>query len=45
MLPRYNRLARTVLRKISLVLPTIIVARRDTLNENVVVYKRTRSLF
>jgi hypothetical protein len=43
MLPRYSGLARIVLRRIRLASSTTIVARRDTSNENVVVYKRTRN--
>jgi hypothetical protein len=44
MLPRRNGLARIVLRKTSLVSPTITVVERDISNENVVVYERTGSL-
>jgi hypothetical protein len=42
--PRYNGLARIVLRKTNLVSPITIVVRRDTSNENVVVYEKTRNL-
>jgi hypothetical protein len=42
--PRRNGLARIVLRKTSLALPTTIVVGRDTLSENVIVRKGTRSL-
>jgi hypothetical protein len=42
--PRYNGLARMVLRKTNLALPITIVVRRDTLNENVAVYKKTGNL-
>jgi hypothetical protein len=45
MQPRLNRLARTILRKTSLALPTTIVVKRDTSSENVIVHVRTRSLF
>jgi hypothetical protein len=44
MLPRYNRLARIVLRRIRLASSTTIVARRDTSSGNVVAYTKTRSL-
>jgi hypothetical protein len=44
MLSRHSRLARIVPRRISLVSSITIVVRRDTLNRNVVVYRRTRNL-
>jgi hypothetical protein len=43
--PRRSGLARIVLRRIRLALSTTIVVRRDTLNENVIVYERTGNLF
>jgi hypothetical protein len=45
MQPRYSRLVKIMLRKTRLALPTIIIAKRDTLSENTIVYIRTRSLF
>jgi hypothetical protein len=42
--PKCNRLARIVLRKTSPASPITIIARRDTSNENVAAYTRTRSL-
>jgi hypothetical protein len=45
MLPRYNELARIVLRGTRLALFITIVARRDTSSRNVVAYIKTGSLF
>jgi hypothetical protein len=44
MLPRYNGLARMVLRRTRLILSTTIIARRDTSSGNVVAYIKTGSL-